>query len=118
MITENLSLGTKCIPETIIISVPNSKDALLKCIESSNSRAKKYINSLRSSLRGDSSNALCKEDEIITYMYINPVNKSFYELIKKKSTSSNSLLSKLTNSYWENSLSPIELKNEGWRIKN
>ena len=117
MITENLSSGTKCIPETIIISVPNSKDALLKCIESSNSRAKKYINSLRSSLRGDSSNALCKEDEIITYMYINPVNKSFYELIKKKSTSSNSLLSKLTNSYWENSLSPIELKNEGWRIE-
>ena len=117
MITENLSSGTRCIPETIVISVPNSKDALLKRIESSNNRAKKYINSLRSSLRGDSSNVLCKEDEIITYMYINPVNKSFYELIKKKNTSSNSLLSKLTNSYWEDSLSPIELKNEGWRIE-
>lgn len=117
MITENLSLGTKCIPETVVISVPKSKDALLKCIESSNYYAKKYINLLRSSLRGDSSSALCKEDEIITYMYINPVNKSFYELIKKKNTASNSLLSKLINSYNDNLLSPIELKNEGWRIE-
>jgi len=118
MITENLSSGTKCIPETIVISVPNSKDALLKCIESSNNCTKKYINLLRSSLRGDSSNALCKEDEIITYMYINPVNKSFYELIKKKNTASNSLLSRLVNSCWSDySLSPIELKNEGWRIE-
>jgi len=119
MITENLSSGTKkCIPETVVISVPRSKDALLKCIESSNNYTKKYINTLKSSLRGDSSNAFCNEDEIITYMYINPVNKSFYELIKKKSTASNSLLSNLINSCWVNALSPIELKNEGWRIEN
>lgn len=117
MITENLSSGTKCIPETVVISVPKSKDALLKCIEFNNYYTKKYINSLRSSLRGDSSNVLCKDDEIITYMYINPVNKSFYELVKKKSTDSNPLLFKLINSYQDDLLSPVELKNEGWRIE-
>ena len=113
MISE-LTGGTSFIPETVTVFVPSTKKALEDYISDREKQMSDFLKRTSLSLR-NSNDVFIKKDDMVC-IYINPVDKSFFELVKKKTTSSNNLMTQLVRSSCNN-LQSIDLKNEGWRIE-
>lgn len=113
MISE-LTGGTAFIPETVTIAVPSTKKVLEDYISDRKKQMSDFLKRTRLSLR-NSDDVFIKKDDMVC-IYINPVDKSFFELVEKKSTDSNNLMTQLVRSRCNN-LQSIDLKNEGWRIE-
>lgn len=113
MISE-LTSGTSFIPETVTVLVPSTKKVLEDYISDRKKQMSDFLKKTSLSLR-NSDDVFIKKDDMIC-IYINPVDKSFFELVKKKTTSSNNLMAQLARSCCYD-LQSIDLKNEGWRIE-